>query len=359
MKLSTKANVGLFVTAGVVLFAVGLFWLGDRKKVFSRGFEVHTSFDSVAGLEPGANVRVSGLDAGEVKEIEVPEHGASGYVLRIRLDRKFRPLIRQDSVALIQTDGLVGNKFLQIEKGTEATAECADPCTLSSTEAFDFADLMTEARGLVQSTDTAMQTASQVADNMNRVLGTFLTRDQNGKDGAANLSATMASAQTAMTNLADNTEALKHNFFFRGFFNKRGFFNLNEVNPTDYRDSNFVKSKTVKRTWLEGKALFTQNRSGTEELSADGKKKLDAAMAEFVAYLPNSPIMVEGYSTSGPPEARYRTAQQRSVAAQTYLQQKFQLNPKYVGAIPLVDQPPPKTGQTTWDGIALVMVPAK
>jgi phospholipid/cholesterol/gamma-HCH transport system substrate-binding protein len=289
----------------------------------------------------------------------VPADGQTGYVLRIRLDRKFRPLVRQDSVAVIQTDGLVGNKFLEIEKGSEEIPECADPCMISSVEAFDFPDLMREARGLLRNTDAAIQSAGQVADNMNRALGTFLTRGENGKDGAANLAATMASAQTAMTNLADNTEALKHNFFFRGFFNKRGFFNLNELNPTDYRDSNFVKSKTVKRAWLEGKRLFTTTRAGMEELSADGKKQLDQAMADFVAYLPNSPIMVEGYSTGGSAEERYRKAQQRSVAAQTYLQQKFQLNPKYVGAIPLVDQPPPKSGQTTWDGIALVMVPAK
>jgi hypothetical protein len=353
--LSTKANVGLFVTAGVVLFAVGLFWIGDRKKVFSRGFEVHTTFEKVAGLEPGANVRVGGLDAGEVKKIEIPADGQTGYLLRIRLDRKFLPLIRQDSIALIQTDGLVGNKFLEIEKGSEEIPECADPCMITSVETSDFPDLMRQASGLLRNTDRAIQNAGEVADNMNRVLGTFLTRDQNGKDGASNLNATVASAQAAMTNLADNTEALKHNFFFRGFFNKRGFFNLNELNPTDYRDSNFVKSKTAKRVWLEGKRLFTTK----DELSADGKKQLDQTMAEFVAYLPNSPIMVEGYSTDGSAEERYRKAQQRSVAAQQYLQQKFQLNPKYVGAIPLVDQPPPKTGQTTWDGIALVMVPAK
>src|SRR4051812_33661922 len=132
--LSTKASLGLFVTVGTLLFAVGLFWVGDRKKVFSRGFEVYTEMDKVAGLEPGANVRVAGLDAGEVKDIEIPAGQHKGYRLRIRLDRKFRPLVRQDSVAVIETDGLVGSKYLEIEKGSDDVKECGDPCTITSME---------------------------------------------------------------------------------------------------------------------------------------------------------------------------------------------------------------------------------
>ncbi|MEO5926410.1 MAG: MlaD family protein [Bryobacteraceae bacterium] len=357
--LSTKVNLGLFVTVGTLLFAVGLFWVGDRKKVFSRGFEVYTEMDRVAGLEPGANVRVAGLDAGEVKGIDVPVAQHMGYRLRIRLDRKFRPLVRQDSIAVIQTDGLVGSKYLEIEKGSDDVKECGDPCTLMSMDAFDFSDLMVEARELLHSTDTAMQGAGKVTENLNRALGTFLAKNEDGKSGAANLTATMASAQVAMTNLADNAEALKHNFLFRGFFNKRGFFNLNELSPSAYRDSAFVKSKDARRVWLEGKQLFSTSRNGMEALTDGGRKALDTAMAEYVPFLPNSPLMIEGYSAEGSPEDKYRKAQQRAVLAQAYVQSRFQLNPKYIGAIPLVETPPVKTGKTSWDGLALVLVPTK
>lgn len=357
--MSTKFSVGLFATVGVVLFAIGLFWIGDRRKVFSRGFEVTTEFDSVAGLEPGANVRVAGLDAGEVREIDVPKGGTAGYKLRIRLDRKFRPLIRQDSLALIATDGLVGNKYLEIEKGDGQAEACVEPCSIASMETFDFSDFMKEARGLLQNTDHTIQTAGEVAANMNRVLGTFLAKNGQGKSGASDLAATVSSAQTAMSNLADNTEALKHNFLFRGFFNRRGFFNLNDMNPNDYRDSNFVKSKTAKRVWLDAKQLFIAKRNdGKEELTAQGRKELDSAMASFIDYLPNSPIMVEGYSSEGAPEERYRKSQRRAVLAQQYLQRQFQLNPKYIGAIPLNNAPPPKTGKDVWDGLGLALVPA-
>lgn len=357
--LSKKASVGLFVLAGTVLFGIGLFWIGDRKKLFSRSFEVQTEFESVAGLENGANVRVAGLDAGEVKKIEVPSNGSGSYRLRLRVERKFHPLIREDSIAVIETDGLVGNKYLEIEKGSAEVPECADPCTIASREIFDFSDLMQEARGLLRSTDETIQGAGQVAQNLNRVLGTFLQKDESGKTGAMNLSSTVASAQAAMQNLEDNTEALKHNFLFRGFFNRRGFFNLSEMNPKEYRSSSFVKEKRAERVWLDAKQLFTIGRGGDEALTAAGQKALDGAMAGFVQYLPNSPIMVEGYSSEGTEDAKFRKSQQRAILVQAYIVRRFSLDTKYVGAMPLTDSPPPKLDKETWDGAALVIVPTK
>ena len=56
-------------------------------------------------------------------------------------------------------------------------------------------------------------------------------RGENGpmKGIAGNLQQTLASAKDAMADLAENTEALKRNFFFRGFFNNRGYFDLDDV----------------------------------------------------------------------------------------------------------------------------------
>ena len=64
--------VGAFVVCGVLLFAVGLFMIGDRRMLFSKTFEVYAEFAKIAGLQNGAKVRVAGMDAGEVDEIHVP-----------------------------------------------------------------------------------------------------------------------------------------------------------------------------------------------------------------------------------------------------------------------------------------------
>jgi len=355
--LSAKASVGAFLIGGTLLFGVGLFLIGSRQKVFTRGFHVYSDFASVSGLQEGANVRVSGLDAGEVEEIQVPSQASSVFRVKLRLTEKVHPLVRQDSLALIQTEGLVGDKYVEIDKGSDQTEECKEGCTVASKEPFDFADMMQDARNLFKTTNTTMESAGQVADNVNQALGTFLSPQSDGKNGAVHLNETMASAQRAMNNLADDTEAMKHNFLLRGFFRKRGFFDLGDLTPAQYRTSKFVKDKSVKRVWLDAGQIFSSPAKGTDELSTQGRAEVDKAMAEFVPDLPNRPIVVEGYSERGPPDERFRRSQQHALALQRYLQTRFKLAANLVGAIPLGDTPPDSTGKHQWDGAALVLLP--
>src|ERR1700733_11494159 len=269
--LSQKANVGAFLIGGTVLFGIGLFLIGSRQKVFSRGFEVYSDFTSVSGLETGADVRVSGLQAGELLEIQVPREPSGQYRVKLRLDQKVHPLIRQDSIAAIETEGLVGDKFIEIDKGSDSTPECPSGGTIPSMEPFDFSDLMKEGRGLLDTTNATLESAGEVADNMNQAMTRFLARDRNGKTGADELNQTVVSAQRAMTNLADDTEAVKHNFLLRGFFHNRGYYNLGELTPGQYRTSKFVTSRTAKRVWLDGSQLFSKSSKGGESLSAQGR----------------------------------------------------------------------------------------
>jgi outer membrane protein OmpA-like peptidoglycan-associated protein len=348
--------MGVFLVAGIVLFTSGLFLIGSRQHLFSHRFEVYADFASVSGLEEGANVRVAGLDAGEVVDIEVPKQSEGNYRVRMKLDRKMRPLVREDSVASIQTEGLVGNKYLEIDKGTAQTAECGGGCTLHTKEPFDFADLMEDARGLLKNTTETMGKAGNVAGKLDQSLGTFLKKDDNGQGGADRLNATVANAERAAANFADDAEALKRNFFLRGFFKNRGFYNLDEISPEDYRSSKFIKSKSAKREWLDAKALFS-GPDGAETLTPAGKAQLDRTMAGFVQSLPNNPLMVEGYSNQGAPDKMYRVSQARAREVEKYLQSRFKLNPKYVGSIALGNSPPPDTGRDSMDGIALVLLP--
>jgi hypothetical protein len=353
---SRKASVGAFLIGGTLLFGVGLFLIGSRQKVFTRGFHVYSDFTSVSGLETGANVRVSGLEAGEVEEIQVPSQASSLFRVKLRLTEKVHPLVRQDSLAVIQTEGLVGDKFVEIDKGSDQTEECQEGGTIPSKEPFDFADLMQDARNLFKTTNTTLESAGQVADNMKRTLTTFLTPESDGKNGAVHLNEAMASAQRAMTNLADDTEAMKHNFFLRGFFKKRGFYDLSDLTPDQYRTSKFVKDKSANRVWLDSGQIFFLAK-GTEELSPQGRAEVDRAMAEFVPDLPNRPIVVEGYSARGSPDERFRRSQQHALALQRYLQTRFKLAANLVGEIPLGDTPPKSTGKQQWDGVALVLLP--
>ena len=126
MQKNRLAAVGAFVIGSIALFAVGLFLIGDRRMMFAETFEVHAEFDQVAGLQNGAKVRVAGLDAGDVEAIELPTSPSGRFRIRMRVREDMHALLRLDSVASIQNDGLVGNKFIQVEKGTEAPGSPKD-----------------------------------------------------------------------------------------------------------------------------------------------------------------------------------------------------------------------------------------
>ena len=122
-----------------------------------------------------------------------------------------------------------------------------------------------------------------------------------------------------------------------------------------YRKSDFVKEKKSKRVWLAADKLFT-DAHGKEELTEEGKKALDMAMSDFTSYLPNKPLMVEGYADRGSPAEEYRKSEQRAELVRDYLASRFQLKPQYTGTMPLSDSPPEQSGQSNWDGVSLVIL---
>ena len=111
MASKDKTAMGAFVIGGLLLFGVGLFLIGDRRMLFSKSAEYYTEFAQVNALEAGAKVRVGGMDAGEIVEIRVPPGPGVKFRLKLRIVEKMFPVIRTDSIASIQTDGLLGNKY--------------------------------------------------------------------------------------------------------------------------------------------------------------------------------------------------------------------------------------------------------
>ena len=66
------AGVGVFTLGGLLLFAVGLFMIGDRQMAFAKKFTVYTEFKKITGLQPGGIVRISGAKAGSITQILPP-----------------------------------------------------------------------------------------------------------------------------------------------------------------------------------------------------------------------------------------------------------------------------------------------
>jgi outer membrane protein OmpA-like peptidoglycan-associated protein len=355
MKVSKSIIVGVFLIGGLVLFGVGLFMIGSETNLFSHKFDVYAYFSNVNGLASGAKVHVSGLDAGSVSDIRIPSTSGARFRVTLSVKQKFRPLVRQNSVASISSQGMVGDEFVEIDPGSGEAPECKNNCTIQSSEPLTLSDLLKEGSGVMQTLNSTLHSAGEAAQNADKAISTFDARENGGETGPERLSQAVANAQRATNNVAEDTEALKHNFFLRGFFKHRGFYSLGQMSAEQYRKSNFVKEKKSKRIWLAADKLFT-NAHGQEELTEEGKRALDEAMSNFTSLLPNKPLMIEGYSNSGSAADEYRVSEERAEAVRDYLMSRFELKPQYTGTMPLSDSPPEQTGQSSWDGISLVML---
>src|SRR5580698_1156958 len=132
--MNRNVIVGLFVAAGLALFTVGLFLIGNRHEAFSHHIEFYAEFKDLSGLAKGAKVQVAGMDAGQVVEIGIPDSPSAGFRVKMRIDDKFHGLVRADSLATIGTAGVVGETFLLVRPGSTTAPAAAALATLPSKE---------------------------------------------------------------------------------------------------------------------------------------------------------------------------------------------------------------------------------
>jgi phospholipid/cholesterol/gamma-HCH transport system substrate-binding protein len=153
----------------------------------------------VTGLEVGSTVRLAGLDAGEVLEIRIPPAPAEPFRVRMRIREDLRHLVRTDSVPAIQTDGIVGNAFVQISVGTEAAAIVSPGDVLQGQDPVEFADLIQEGRKTFQTVAVEMTIVrSDVSAAIQALTGTVdATTDMIEKVGA-NVETLTATGATAV-----------------------------------------------------------------------------------------------------------------------------------------------------------------
>ena len=112
--MSKEAKVGIFVLLGIVILTFFTFRVSKMGGIGVKGYKLTVDFETAAGLEPKANVKMAGVPIGKVEEIRLVGINAR-LVLRIR-DGVRIPI---DSVASIQTQGLLGEKYVEILPGQE------------------------------------------------------------------------------------------------------------------------------------------------------------------------------------------------------------------------------------------------
>ena len=112
---SNTVRLGLFVVVGLGCLLVTLYFLGRQQNLFSRSLPLRADFRNVSGLLTGNNVRLGGITVGTVKKIEIVND--TTVRVEMSLNQDVRPFVHKNAVAVIGTDGLVGNTIINLTAG--------------------------------------------------------------------------------------------------------------------------------------------------------------------------------------------------------------------------------------------------
>jgi phospholipid/cholesterol/gamma-HCH transport system substrate-binding protein len=220
-----------------------------------------------------------------------------------------------------------------------------------------------QSKGFPQKVDDALKEVKATASNFNaasmqvRQAITDLTGpDEDGATAAATIRESLSNVNVAAANMADETEALKHNFLLRGFFRKRGYYSLTVLPPDLYRKDPLFAAQNTDRAWLPAERLFHPDSRGLEELTSNGRSALSAALANYGQRIFQSPIMVEGYSDCEIVSERLAVSRARAILVRNYLQSHFHLDSGKLGAVALEDRPPDGSAHPSWNGVVIALL---
>lgn len=120
--MTTEAKVGAFTLIGLALLAYMIVHLSGFSFSGSKGYNINVLFSQANGLRPGAVVRYAGVEIGTVKNVMAEEQGAK-VVLSIDPGTK----ITKKAQFVISSDGLMGEKFIDILPSAESPEEFLEP----------------------------------------------------------------------------------------------------------------------------------------------------------------------------------------------------------------------------------------
>ncbi len=232
---------------------IAVFLIGNRAALFHSSYRLNTQFDNVAGLEEGAAVRVGGVRKGMVKHLTLPGKPDEKVNVAMELEQATREVVKKDSIAAIRSDGLLGDKYVEISFGSEGSANLANGDSIASQPPIDMSNLIAK-------TDKILDTAGAAVDNVKDFsgnLGVITSKINQGRGtvGAlVNDKTVYNQAASATAALSDDAEALKHNFLLRGFFKNRGFEDSGDL--TRYQIANLPSASPTKSFEYDSRKLF-------------------------------------------------------------------------------------------------------
>jgi phospholipid/cholesterol/gamma-HCH transport system substrate-binding protein len=328
--MSRAARLGAFIIATLAILVAGIFIIGGKQYLFSSTYQLKAQFDNVEGLDAGGDVRVGGVHSGTVHSIVLPHKPGEKVTVIMDLGKSTHEIIKQDSVASIETEGLLGNQFLAISFGSAGTPGVRDGDTIASLPPLEMAELLNKMDGILDSSQLAIHNATRATANLDSIsakidggqgtAGALVNDKQlysNLEQTTATMNATMLQAKAGVTDFQENMEAMKHNFLLQGYFKNRGYEDSDELAKNEIE--RLPQDAPTKEFTYSTKQLF--NKQDSAKLK--NQKTLNAS-GEFLANNQfGFAVVIASTGMEGDTQKDLVLTQARAMVVREYLVENF------------------------------------
>jgi phospholipid/cholesterol/gamma-HCH transport system substrate-binding protein len=192
-------KVGLLLVIAIVLFAAGVFLIGEQSNLFARKNEYVIYFRTVGGLNEGNPVQLNGVEVGTVSSVVLPTDAESQQIrVEIEVEQRYSERVREDSQARIKTLGLLGDKYVELTSGSPEAEPVPPGGVISAAAPTDVDRLIASGEDVM---DNVVQISADLRDILSRMeqgeglLGELTTESETGRRMTDSVIETMESIQ--------------------------------------------------------------------------------------------------------------------------------------------------------------------
>jgi|GEM_PF-606796 len=194
-------RVGLFVLIAASIFIMIVFFLTGDQNIFEKSYTLNTSFKNTAGLIKGASVRLSGVRIGAVTDIDFAKQPQGEKVIEVsmKINKEGIQRLNPDAKATIRTEGLLGDKYIEIIPGQEKPLTSPpEVVQIESQTPVEFSSIIGQSGDLLTN-------VISISKNLNRIVKGF-----GEEENIKNINKTIASVKASSEAIQKNLEAI-HN----------------------------------------------------------------------------------------------------------------------------------------------------
>ncbi|HEY6768770.1 MAG TPA: MlaD family protein [Candidatus Sulfotelmatobacter sp.] len=161
----SQLRVGVTVIVAAVVLGVLLFLMSGTGGLFTPRITLKSYFDNASGLRVGAPVRLSGVDIGNVQSIRVvPDKDKQRIPVEVtmKVSTRYRFNLRRDSVTSLDTAGVLGETYMDIDSAQAVGPEAQDGDTLATKIHPDFNEVVRSSQSTLENMDALLKRADRI-----------------------------------------------------------------------------------------------------------------------------------------------------------------------------------------------------